>query len=90
MAAETAPGTPAIRLRRLRKEFAGTPPVVAVHDVDLDVRAGEFFSMLGPSGSGKRSPRPGTSSSPARTSPGASPTTATSTPSSRTMPSSRT
>ncbi|WP_020143153.1 ABC transporter ATP-binding protein [Terracoccus sp. 273MFTsu3.1] len=53
MAAETASGTPAIRLNGLRKEFAGTPPVVAVHDVDLDVRAGEFFSMLGPSGSGK-------------------------------------
>ncbi|TQM62169.1 ABC transporter ATP-binding protein [Humibacillus xanthopallidus] len=47
------PGTPAIRLTSLRKEFAGTPPVVAVDDVDLDVRAGEFFSMLGPSGSGK-------------------------------------
>jgi len=53
MAAQTATGTPAIRLDGLRKEFAGTPPVVAVHDVDLDVRAGEFFSMLGPSGSGK-------------------------------------
>jgi putative spermidine/putrescine transport system ATP-binding protein len=53
MAAETAPGTPAIRLDRLRKEFAGTPPVVAVDGVDLEVRAGEFFSMLGPSGSGK-------------------------------------
>ncbi|GGM92656.1 ABC transporter ATP-binding protein [Terrabacter tumescens] len=53
MAAQTATGTPAIRLDGLRKDFAGTPPVVAVHDVDLDVRAGEFFSMLGPSGSGK-------------------------------------
>src|SRR3954453_12677862 len=56
MAAETAPATPAtpaIRLSRLRKEFAGSPPVVAVDDIDLDVRAGEFFSMLGPSGSGK-------------------------------------
>ncbi|QGN58002.1 ABC transporter ATP-binding protein [Nostocoides sp. HKS02] len=53
MAAQTAPGTPAIRLSRLRKEFAGTPPVVAVDDIDLEVGAGEFFSMLGPSGSGK-------------------------------------
>ena len=49
----TGQQTPAIRLRRLRKEFAGTPPVVAVDDVDLDVGGGEFFSMLGPSGSGK-------------------------------------
>jgi putative spermidine/putrescine transport system ATP-binding protein len=53
MAGQTASGTPAIRLDGLRKEFAGTPPVVAVRDVDLEVRAGEFFSMLGPSGSGK-------------------------------------
>ncbi|WP_374970864.1 ABC transporter ATP-binding protein [Terrabacter sp. BE26] len=53
MSAETATGTPAIRLSALRKEFAGTPPVVAVDGVDLEVRAGEFFSMLGPSGSGK-------------------------------------
>ncbi len=53
MAADQAPGVPAIRLSRLRKEFAGSPPVVAVDDVDLEVRAGEFFSMLGPSGSGK-------------------------------------
>ncbi len=49
----TGQDTPAIRLRRLRKEFTGTPPVVAVDDIDLDVRGGEFFSMLGPSGSGK-------------------------------------
>ncbi|HET8988222.1 MAG TPA: ABC transporter ATP-binding protein [Humibacillus sp.] len=53
MAELTGSGTPAIRLAELRKEFAGTPPVVAVDDVDLEVRAGEFFSMLGPSGSGK-------------------------------------
>ena len=45
--------TPAIRLVRLRKEFTGTPPVVAVDDIDLEIAQGEFFSMLGPSGSGK-------------------------------------
>jgi putative spermidine/putrescine transport system ATP-binding protein len=45
--------TPAIRLRGLRKEFPGHPPVVAVDGVDLEIGQGEFFSMLGPSGSGK-------------------------------------
>jgi putative spermidine/putrescine transport system ATP-binding protein len=44
---------PAIRLRGLRKEFSGTPPVVAVDGADLEIATGEFFSMLGPSGSGK-------------------------------------
>ena len=47
------PSAPAIRLHGLRKEFAGTPPVVAVDGADLEIAAGEFFSMLGPSGSGK-------------------------------------
>src|SRR5690349_199637 len=45
--------SPAIRLRGLRKEFTGRPPVVAVDDADLSIESGEFFSMLGPSGSGK-------------------------------------
>ncbi|CAN5157468.1 ABC transporter ATP-binding protein [soil metagenome] len=40
----------AVRLRALRKEFAD---VVAVDGVDLDVRDGEFMTLLGPSGSGK-------------------------------------
>ncbi len=53
MNAPTPTDTPAIRLIGLRKEFAGTPPVVAVDDATLDIGAGEFFSMLGPSGSGK-------------------------------------
>ena len=53
MAALTVPGTAAIRLSRVRKEFVGTPPVVAVDDIDLEVGTGEFFSMLGPSGPGK-------------------------------------
>ncbi len=48
-----SPSAPAIRLQGLRKEFAGTPPVVAVDGADLEIGAGEFFSMLGPSGSGK-------------------------------------
>ncbi|MCW2828045.1 MAG: spermidine/putrescine transporter ATP-binding protein [Marmoricola sp.] len=56
---DSRPGTPAasgaaaIRLRGLRKEFPGRPPVVAVAGADLTIGSGEFFSMLGPSGSGK-------------------------------------
>lgn len=49
----SSPVAPAVRLRGLRKEFAGHPPVVAVDGVDLEIADGEFFSMLGPSGSGK-------------------------------------
>jgi putative spermidine/putrescine transport system ATP-binding protein len=40
----------AIRLRGLRRSFGS---VVAVDDIDLDVRDGEFLTLLGPSGSGK-------------------------------------
>lgn len=47
------PDTAAVRLRGLRKEFPGSPPVVAVAGVDLDIATGEFFSMLGPSGSAR-------------------------------------
>jgi putative spermidine/putrescine transport system ATP-binding protein len=47
--ADSEPG-PAIRLLGLRKVFGS---VVAVDDVDLDVRDGEFLTLLGPSGSGK-------------------------------------
>ncbi len=43
-------GPPAVRLVGLRKEFGS---VVALHEIDLDIRDGEFFSLLGPSGSGK-------------------------------------
>jgi putative spermidine/putrescine transport system ATP-binding protein len=41
---------PALVLRGLRKVFGTTP---AVDGVDLDVRRGEFVTLLGPSGSGK-------------------------------------
>jgi putative spermidine/putrescine transport system ATP-binding protein len=44
----------AISLRGLRKQFGhGDAAVVAVDGVDLDVRDGEFLTLLGPSGSGK-------------------------------------
>src|SRR4029079_6544367 len=49
MTASTQDGV-AVRLRGLRKEFGD---VVAVDGVDLDVRDGEFLTLLGPSGSGK-------------------------------------
>ena len=41
---------PAIRLKGLTKRFGD---VVAVDDLELDIREGEFFSLLGPSGCGK-------------------------------------
>ena len=41
---------PAIRLTALHRRFGD---VVAVDDVNLDVREGEFLTLLGPSGSGK-------------------------------------
>jgi putative spermidine/putrescine transport system ATP-binding protein len=41
---------PALVLRGLRKSFGGT---VAVDGIDLEVRRGEFVTLLGPSGSGK-------------------------------------
>jgi spermidine/putrescine transport system ATP-binding protein len=40
----------AVAIRGLRKAFG---EVVAVQDVDLDVRPGEFLTLLGPSGCGK-------------------------------------
>jgi putative spermidine/putrescine transport system ATP-binding protein len=40
----------AVSLQGLAKHFGD---MTAVKDLDMDIRAGEFFSMLGPSGSGK-------------------------------------
>jgi putative spermidine/putrescine transport system ATP-binding protein len=39
----------AVSLRDLGRRFGD---VMAVDGIDLDIRDGEFFSMLGPSGSG--------------------------------------
>ena len=45
-ATKTDSSTPAVRLEGVRKQYGDD--VVAVDDIDLDVRDGEFFSMLGP------------------------------------------
>ena len=45
-----APDRPALALRNLSKVFGDVP---AVDGVDLEVRQGEFITLLGPSGSGK-------------------------------------
>ena len=49
MAAHADP-QPAVQLRGVAKHFGAT---VALHALDLDIRKGEFFSLLGPSGCGK-------------------------------------
>ncbi len=49
-AADAATDHPALVLRGLRKLFGSA---VAVDGVDLEVRRGEFLTLLGPSGSGK-------------------------------------
>jgi spermidine/putrescine transport system ATP-binding protein len=44
------PARPSVELERVTKRFGDFP---AVRDLDLVVRAGEFFTLLGPSGCGK-------------------------------------
>ncbi|MGH3865250.1 MAG: ABC transporter ATP-binding protein [Pseudonocardiaceae bacterium] len=46
--------TGALRLERLRKTFTGNGEhIVAVDNIDLDVKPGELITLLGPSGCGK-------------------------------------
>jgi peptide/nickel transport system ATP-binding protein len=55
------PGEPILRLEAVRKAFPGQrklfrpppPPLVAVNDVTLELRAGESLGIVGESGSGK-------------------------------------
>lgn len=44
-----------VRLRGVSRILPGTVPVTLVRDVDLDIAAGEFAAVVGPSGSGKSS-----------------------------------
>jgi putative ABC transport system ATP-binding protein len=44
---------PVVELRAVRREFGGAAPVVALHDVNLDIARGDYLSIVGPSGSGK-------------------------------------
>jgi len=44
---------PVLELDRVRKVYAGTPPVEPVRGVTLTVTSGELVAVVGPSGSGK-------------------------------------
>jgi putative ABC transport system ATP-binding protein len=46
-------GTPVLEFERVSKTYPGQPPVRALEQVSLVVRAGELAAVVGPSGSGK-------------------------------------
>src|ERR1043166_2128848 len=50
MNVETPKSDSVIRLEKVRKAYG---PVTIIHSLDLDIRRGEFFTLLGPSGCGK-------------------------------------
>jgi putative ABC transport system ATP-binding protein len=45
--------TPVIRLSRVSRVFASTPPVEALRQIDLEIGTGDYVAIVGPSGSGK-------------------------------------
>ncbi|MBM3629147.1 MAG: ATP-binding cassette domain-containing protein [Alphaproteobacteria bacterium] len=48
-------GAPVVSARGVSRELGGAVPATLVRSVDLEVRAGEFVAVTGPSGSGKSS-----------------------------------
>lgn len=44
---------PVLRLEKVTKTYRGEPPLRVLHDIDLEVAAGELLAIVGPSGSGK-------------------------------------
>ena len=44
---------PAVELRKVTRIYPGPPQVVALRDIDLTVRRGEYLAVTGPSGAGK-------------------------------------
>ena len=82
-----------VSFRNVQKTYDGE--TLIVRDLNLDIRRGEFLTLLGPSGSGKttclmmlagfETPTGGGSASTARSSTGCRPTAATSAWCSRTM-----
>jgi len=53
MVADGRPIVETVGLTKIFKDFWRRDKVVAVHDLDLEVRRGEVFGLLGPNGSGK-------------------------------------
>ena len=66
-AAPIFPSPPALRLAGVTKRFAaarkGAAPVLALDDIELELRTGEVLGLVGPDGAGERVPgeplRPG-------------------------------
>ncbi len=53
MASLEHPAAPGVACRGVRKVYEGALPVVALDGIDLEVAAGEFLAVVGPSGGGK-------------------------------------